>query len=121
MRARVEARARTVLKGLEGSFHFDRLLIEKICCKDGVDREILQVLYEVVPVGIFPRGIGKRLRRFRLDGFEVTRKIESMNKRLKKDVGQTAAKKRGRKTALTDFAYEIWGETEQDRLQEYVP
>lgn len=37
-----------------------------------------------------------------------------MNKRLKKDIGQTVAEKRGWKTALTDFAYEIWGDTEED-------
>lgn len=110
----VKLMLRTIFKGLEGSFHFEKPLIERICCKDQVDGEILQVLYESGPGGIFPRDIASRLRRFRLDRFKVTRRIESMNKRLKKDIGQTVAEKRGWKTALTDFTYEIWGEAGED-------
>ena len=81
-----------------------------------VDREILQVLYEAGPGGIFPRDIAERLRRFRLDRFKVTRRIDSMNKRLKKDIGQKIAEKRGWKTTLTGFAYEVWDEDSQEKL-----
>jgi len=112
----VKLMLRTIFKGLRDSFHFEKPLIEKICCKDEIDTEILQVLYEAGPGGIFPRDIAKRLRRFRLDRFKVSRRIESMNKKLKKEIGQTVAEKRGWKTALTDFAYEIWGDAEQEYM-----
>jgi hypothetical protein len=43
-----------------------------------------------------------------------------MNKRLEKEIGQRIAEKRGLKWALTSFAFEVWGETENELCQGHL-
>ena len=42
----VKLMLRTIFAGLKGSFNFEKPLIERIACRDEVDSEILQLLYE---------------------------------------------------------------------------
>jgi len=50
----VEQMQRTIVKGLEGMFHFEKVFVEKVACVDEVDAEILQLLYQSQPTGLFP-------------------------------------------------------------------
>ena len=41
----VKLMLRTIFAGLKDSFNFEQSLIERIACKDEVDREILQIAF----------------------------------------------------------------------------
>jgi hypothetical protein len=105
----VEQMQRTIVKGLEGMFNFQKPFIQKIACADEVDAEILELLYESQPDGLFPKDVAARLTQFKLNRFQVLRRIKAMNRRLEKEIGQHVAEKRGHHWALTGFAVEVWG------------
>lgn len=102
---------RTILSGLKDFFHFKQPIIEKIACLDEVDREILQVLFEVGSPGVLPKDLATRLARFSVSRHQISRRILRINKRLEKEMGEHVAEKRGWCWALTSFAAEVWGET----------
>ena len=103
---------RTIFAGLKGSFNFDKSLIERVVCVDEVDREILQVLFEAGSSGVLPQNITAELSRFKVTRHQISRRILRMNKRLEKEFGERIAEKGGWHWALTSFAVESWGETE---------
>ena len=55
----VKLMVRTIFVGLKGSFNFEQSLIERVACKDTVDLEILQLLFEAGSTGLLP-GICKQ-------------------------------------------------------------
>lgn len=107
----IEQMQRTMVKGLEGMFNFQKPFIQRIACADEVDQEILELLYESQPDGLFPKDIALRLSQFRLNRFRVLRRLKAMNRKLEKEIGQHVAEKRGHRWALTSFGCEVWGET----------
>jgi hypothetical protein len=109
----MELMLRTIVKGLEGMFNFEKPFIQKICCVDEVDVEILDLLFQNQPEGLFPRDVAARLQQFKLNRFKVLRRLKAMNRRLEKEIGQRVAEKRGHHWALTGFAVEVWGESEK--------
>jgi len=113
----VKLMLRTIFAGLKSSFNFEQPLIERVVCKDEVDKEILQLLFEAGRSGLLPRDLQTRLGRFKVTRHQISRRILRMNKCLKKEFGEHIAEKRGWHWALTSFAMEIWGETER-RAQE---
>jgi hypothetical protein len=87
---------RTIFGGLRGSFNFERSAIEKIACKDGVDREILQTLFETGFAGILPKDLTARLERFKVVKYQVSRRaLLRMNKRFQKEFGEKVVEKHG--------------------------
>ena len=117
----VKLMLRTIFAGLKGSFNFEQSLIERIVCKDEVDQEILRLLFEAGSPGLLPKDLATKLERFKVTRHHVTRRIERMNKRLKKEFGEHVAEKRGWHWALTGFVVEIWGETEEAKQENYGP
>ena len=113
----VKLMLRTIFTGLKGAFNFDQSLIERVACEDEVDREILQALFEAGSPGLLPRDLAVRLGQFKTTRHQVSRRILRMNKRLKKEFGEHVAEKRGWHWGLTNFALEVWGETEIGSLQ----
>jgi len=109
----VKLMLRTIFAGLKGSFNFEQTLIERVACKDEVDKEILQLLFEVGNSGLLPKDLQTRLERFKVSRHQISRRILRMNKCLEKEFGEHIAEKRGWHWALTAFAVEIWGETEK--------
>lgn len=105
---------RTIFAGLKDFFNFEKPLIEKVVCQDEVDCLILQVLYEVGREGVYPKNVAARLEGYKVTRHHVRRRLNRMNKRLIKEIGQKIAEKRGHRWALTSFGYEIWGKTEQE-------
>jgi hypothetical protein len=106
----IEQMQQTIVKGLEGMFNFQKPFIQKIACADEVDQEILELLYQSQPDGVFPKDIALRRSQFRLNRFRVLRRLKAMNRRLEKELGQRVVEKRGHHWALTGFTLEIWGE-----------
>jgi len=109
----VKLMLRTIFAGLKGSFNFEQSLVERIACEDEVDREILHLLFEAGGPGLLPKDLASKLERFEVARHQVSRRINRMNKRLKKEFGENVAEKRGWHWALTSFSSEIWGETER--------
>jgi hypothetical protein len=107
---------RIILNGLKsaGYFHFDVPLIQKYACEDQVDVEILQLVYQAGREGILPKDVASGLLEYRLRHYHVTRRIQRMNRRLEREIGERLFEKRGWKWALTSFGVDIWGETEKD-------
>jgi len=101
---------RTIFAGLKGLFHFQKPLVERICCSDEVDREILQLLLEAGGSGMLPKDVAARLEDYNVKRHQVSRRIVWMNRRLQKEIGETLVEQRGWHWALTSFALEIWGE-----------
>ena len=109
----VKLMLRTIFAGLKGSFTFEQSLIERVACKDEVDLEILQALFEAGSPGVLPKDLAIRLEGFRISRHQISRRILRMNKRLEKEFGEQVAEKRGWHWALTRFAFEIWGEAKK--------
>ncbi|MBT0158947.1 hypothetical protein G4O51_03065 [Candidatus Bathyarchaeota archaeon A05DMB-2] len=108
----VKLMLRTIFAGLKSSFNFEQPLIERVVCKDEVDKAILQLLFEAGSSGLLPKDLQTRLVHFKVTRHQISRRILRMNKRLEKEFGECIAEKRGWHWALTSFAIEIWGESE---------
>jgi hypothetical protein len=107
---RVEQMQRTIVKGLEGMFNFQKPFIQKVACRDEVDAEILDLLFQSQPEGLLPKDVAAHLQQYGLSRFNVFRRVKAMNRRLLKEIGQQVAEKRGHHWALTGFAVEVWGQ-----------
>ncbi len=106
----VKLMLRTIFAGLKGSFNFDHSLVERVACRDEVDRDILQILFEAGSSGLLPKEVAVKLEKFKVNRHQVSRRIQRMNKRLEKEFGEGAAEKRGWHWALTSFAFDVWGD-----------
>jgi hypothetical protein len=104
----VKLMLRTIFAGLKGSFNFERSLIERVACKDEIDKEILQLLFEAGSPGLLPKELQLRLEKLRVNRHQVSRRILRMNKRVEKEFGEQIAEKRGWHWALTSFAVDAW-------------
>jgi len=99
---------------MKGFFNFNQSLIQRIACKDEVDREILQQLFEAGSLGMLPKDLQLKLDRFKVTRHQISRRILKMNKRMEKEFGEQVAEKRGWRWALTTFVIESWHNTEID-------
>ena len=104
---------RTIFAGLKGCFNFEQPLIGRVACKDEVDREILQLLYESRSPGLLPKDLQARLQRFKVTRHQISRRILRMNKRLEKEFGERIAEKRGWQLGTYQFHHLSWNETEK--------
>jgi DNA-binding Lrp family transcriptional regulator len=80
---------------------------------DEVDEEILELLYQAGNTGMLPRDLAARLTQFGIRRHQVSRRIQRMNKRVEKEIGETIIEKRGWHWSLTSFSFEAWGESER--------
>ena len=110
----IEQMLRTIFKGFEGQFRFEKPFIQRIACADEVDAEILELLYQSQPDGLFPKDIARRLPQYKLNRYNVLRRIKAMNRRIEKEIGHHVAEKRGHHWALTSFANDTWNATEKE-------
>jgi hypothetical protein len=84
--------------------------IEEIACKDEVDREILQALFEAGSPGLLPKDAAVKLTRFKVTRHNVSRRLRRMNRHLQKKLSESVAEQRGWHWALTRFAFKSWSE-----------
>jgi hypothetical protein len=112
----VKLMQRTILAGLKPNFNFELPLIEKLACKDDVDREILQVLFEAGAPGMLPKDTAAKLANYKVVRHQVSRRIIRMNKRLVKELGCPVAEQRGWHWALTGFALEAFRASTKEEM-----
>jgi hypothetical protein len=110
----VKLMLRTIFAGLKGSFNFEQSLIQRVACKDDVDREILQLLFETGSPGLLPKELAAKLGTFKVTRHQTSRRILRMNKQLEKEFGERISEKRGWHWALTNFASEAFGVSEKE-------
>lgn len=111
---RVEKRQRIILDALGQLTIPSKDFLTLVACKDEVDIEILNVLYDAGPRGLYPVVIAEKLGEYGLSRFNVTYRIRRMNKGLKTELDQLVAEKRGWRWALTKTVYEIWNATKEE-------
>jgi len=78
---------RTIFAGLKDSFNFEPSLIERVACGDGVDSEILHLLFQADSPGLLPKDLSARLVAYNVTRHQVSRRIQWMNKRLEAELG----------------------------------
>jgi hypothetical protein len=105
----IDLRTRTMMAGLREWMSFKSGYIQKVVCQDEVDAEIIERLVQADDGGVLPSVIAKDLCRYGLRRWDVTRRIQRMNKKLRKELGMPVAEKRGHRWALSNFMRNIWG------------
>ena len=110
---------RWIRRGLKkvGYSDYDEPTVEGFTVKDQVDREILQKVREAGDVGVFPKDVAawvNKLGAYGLRYYDVSRRMVRMNKHLHFETGELLFEKRGHKWALTRFAFDVYGETEEE-------
>lgn len=116
--SRLDQRQRTIFQGLKEFMSFDKDYLLNIVCQDTLDGAILQALREG---DYLPSSLSSTLETRGLKGvnrFKVTRRIQGMNKRLQRELGQNVAEKRGKAWSLTRFMYDVWGATVEEAREE---
>jgi len=104
----VDLRTRTLMAGLREWMSFEPSYIQKIACEDEIDIEIITCLMQKGIGGLLPSAIAAELAEYGLKRWDVTRRIQRMNKKLMKEIGQKVAEKRGHQWAPTSFLTEVW-------------
>jgi hypothetical protein len=94
--------------GLSHLMDFDSEYLVKMVCRDSRDEMILDVLHECGPVGLSPKEIHFKVRRYGLKYHHITRRIKRMNKRMLNEIGERVADKVGRNWSLSDFMLHNW-------------
>ncbi len=113
---KIEAAQRVILNGLKGAgyFCFGVSLIEKFACVDEVDCEIIDFVRAAGLAGVFPKDVAASLEQYKLEYYDVSRRIVRMNKRLSSETGELLFEKRGHRWALTRFAFDVYGATNSE-------
>ena len=106
--SQIDLRTRTMMAGLREWMSFEPSYIQKVACEDEVDVEIITCLMQKGVGGLLPSAIAAELGEYGLKRWDVTRRIQRMNKKLMKEVGQKVAEKRGHQWAPTSFLTEVW-------------
>jgi hypothetical protein len=104
----IDLRTRTIMAGLREWMSFKPDYIEKVACQDEVDAEIIERLAQADERGVLPSAIAKDLSSYGLRRWDATRRIQRMNKRLRKELGKPVAEKRGHRWALSSFMRNTW-------------
>jgi len=102
--------------GIKPSLVYEKSDIQEIACKDEVARAILQALFEAGSPGLLPKEVAVKLARFKVTRHHVSRRLGRMNKRLQEKLNEAVAEQRGWHWALTRFALEAYGATEEDTV-----
>jgi len=106
---RNDVRTRTLMADLRERMSFESSYIQKVVCEDEVDVEIIKCLMQKSVRGLLLSAIALELAEYGLKRWDVTRRIQRMNKKLTKELGQKVAEKRGHQWAPTSFLMDIWG------------
>lgn len=103
----IEKRQRWLLAWYNDFVNLSEDYVFKAACKDRLDKAILTELRTSPDKGLLPSELSERLAQYNISRQMITYRIQQMNKRLMKDVGQPIAEKRGHHWALTSVLKRI--------------
>ncbi len=114
--AEVKGDLRVIRNALEsaGFMRFATPMLEKFAFVDKVDEAIFDLVKTSGDNGMFPKDVAAELAQYDLAYYDVSRRIVRMNKRLHVETGHVLFEKRGHRWALTKFAFDVYGETEEE-------
>ena len=95
--------------GIKPNLVYEKSDITEVACKDEVDKEILQALFEAGSQGLLPKDVAVKLLRFKVTRHHVSRRLRRMNRLLRKKLDESVAEQRGWHWAITSFALEAYG------------
>jgi hypothetical protein len=112
---RVDKRTRVIMASLSHYMNPSQDYLSMVVCKDEVDEAILLELSAASSAGWSTTEIAERLApEFKLDRFQVLRKIKRMNKRLEAEMGKPVAESREHRWVLTRYVHRILGATKEE-------
>ena len=117
---RIEWSQRTIFHGLQGYFHFERPLVEKVACESELDLAVITCIYEAGLNGILAKEISAKLAKYNLEHHKILRIMNRVNRNVETAFGKLMVQKLGKKWALTDFGFELWGkigENQEETLE----
>jgi hypothetical protein len=108
---------RTIVNGFKGYglLKYTVPMVQQRVCVDQVDVDILETVFRVGNLGVYPRVIAKDLNAvssYGLNRFSVSYRIERMNRRSMDEFSECLFEMRSQKWALTSFAFDTYGETD---------
>ena len=83
-----------MMAGLREWMSFRPSYVQKVACQDEVDVEIIEHLFQADEGGALPSVIANDLASYGLKRWNVTRRIQRMNKKLSKELEKPVAEKR---------------------------
>src|SRR3990170_6227628 len=111
---------RLILSGFRGYglLKYTPSMLEKVACEDAVDLAIVDVVFRAGAPGVLPKAVAldADLKLYGLRHYHVSRRIVRMNKRLFAEMKECLFEKRGHKWALTRFAFEAYGDCNEELL-----
>ncbi len=116
---RIECELRWVRHKLDrlGEAAYSKEDVERFACLDSVDREVMQRLLEVGVDGALPKDLAAEVNLrgcYTLKYYDVARRLVRLNKNLHFETGKVLFEKRGKRWALTRFAFEVYGDSLAD-------
>ena len=112
----VKTRLQVILNSLAPFLEIDSDYVVSVVCLDEADRALLDYLRSKGRSGITPSEAcsAKELATFRFKPFQITRRIQRMNKRLKADIGRAVAVSYHRRWVISRFVQQAWGATKKE-------
>jgi len=124
---RVEERQCTIISMLqvvtnclEPFIQLDAIKFVRVVCRDEVDEALVEHLRVRGRGGTTPGEVcaSDELRSYRLKAYQVTRRVQAMNGRLRKWLGKDVAVSLHRRWQLSRFAEKMFGDAEDEEISE---
>ena len=118
---RVDKRTRVIMVSLSHYMDPEKDYLSMVVCRDEVDQAILWELYTATSAGWSTTEIVKRLLpEYKLNRFQVLRRIKRINKRLQAEMGRPVAESREHRWVMTRYVRRIWwgSTTKEEALKE---
>ncbi|MDH5746669.1 MAG: hypothetical protein OEZ21_06930 [Candidatus Bathyarchaeota archaeon] len=112
---RVDKRTRVIMASLSEYMDPGKDYLSMVVCRDEVDQAILWELSTATSEGWSTTEISERLLpEFKLNRFQILRRIKRMNKRLEAEMGRMVAESREHRWVMTRYVHRILGATKEE-------
>ena len=116
---RIETQLQVLTRSMQPSMTFEPDYIVQVVCRDERDMALFDYLISKGDLGIAPTEacIVEELKGFKFKKFQVTRRLQRMNKRLQNELNKNVADSHGRRWVVTNFVLKAWS-SGKDELEE---
>ena len=112
---RVDKRTRVIMASLSEYMDPGKDYLSMVVCRDEVDQAVLWELSTATSAGWSTTEISERLLpEYKLNRFQVLRRIKRMNKRLEAEMGRPVAENREHRWIMTRYIHRIMGTTKAE-------